>query len=90
MDADTDRRTCNGDSGGPVMDNLPGTSTRVVAGLHVNSNKWNWAACAMSGGKQRAVRLQNKIRWIDDMLGGNDHDSCSQHQVGGWTYERCF
>jgi hypothetical protein len=89
MDADTSR-ACSGDSGGPILDTLPGTSTRVVAGLHVNSEKWNWNECAKANGKQRAVRIQNKVRWIDDMLGGNDHDSCTQHEVGGWPYEKCF
>ncbi len=90
MDADSSRRTCSGDSGGPIMDNLPGTSTRVVAGLHVNSEKFGDNRCAVWNGKQRAVRLQHKIRWIDDMLGGNDHDDCIENDNGGWPYERCW
>ncbi len=89
-DADSDRRACSGDSGGPVMDNLPGTSWRAVAGLHVNSDKWNWNECARWNGKQRAVRLQHKVRWIDDMIGGNDHDDCTAYSAGGLSYERCW
>jgi hypothetical protein len=89
MDADTSR-TCHGDSGGPVMDLLPDGVTRVVAGLHVSSDKVGNDKCATSGGKQRSVRLQNKVRWIDDMIGGTDSDDCVSLTMSGWEYSRCW
>lgn len=83
-------RVCGGDSGGPVMDWLPNVNRRVVAGLVTSVDVNGNDQCASTGGKQRSVRLQNKIRWIDDMIGGNDHDDCTQFNDGGFIYERCW
>jgi hypothetical protein len=90
MDAETSRM-CKGDSGGPVMDLLPDGVTRVVAGLATSIQiAEEDDMCAMPNGKQRAVRLQNKVRWIDDMIGGNDSDDCTPLVMDGWHYERCW
>ncbi|PCC73550.1 Trypsin [Nannocystis exedens] len=90
MDAETSR-VCKGDSGGPVMDVLPDEVTRVVAGLTTSIEIGDPAdMCATTGGKQRAVRLQNKVRWIDDMIGGTDSDDCTPLVMDGWSYERCW
>jgi len=83
-------RQCHGDSGGPTRDTLPTSGNAVVAGLASSSEKNGNDACATSGGKQRSVRLQNKVRWIDSKIGGNDHDSCTAGSDGEWTYERCW
>lgn len=81
-----DARVCNGDSGGPTIDWTP-SGFRVVAGLHSNSEK-NAASgrCAARGGKQRSVRLQRKISWIEDMLDVH----CQDFTDGGWEYVRCW
>jgi len=91
MDADDPSRTCKGDSGGPIRDTTPTHGHAVVAGLitsgqvaNINDN------CTMAGGKQRAVRIQHKVRWIDDMLGGSNNDTCTQFTDNGWKYERCW
>ena len=91
MDADDPSRTCKGDSGGPIRDNTPTYGHAVVAGLitsgdvaNINDN------CTMAGGKQRAVRIQHKVRWIDDMLGGSNNDTCTEFTDNGWKYERCW
>lgn len=90
MDAETSR-VCKGDSGGPVMDLLPDGVTRVVAGLTTSIEiPWEGAMCAKPDGKQRAVRLQDKVRWIDEMIGGTDHDDCTSLVMDGWQYERCW
>lgn len=90
MDAETSR-ACKGDSGGPVMDVLPDGVTRVVAGLTTSIQIGDPDdMCATTGGKQRAVRLQNKVRWIDDMIGGDDSDDCTPLVMDGWSYERCW
>ena len=87
MDADDPSRICLGDSGGPVRDRTPTYNHAVVAGLITSGDG---GVCAGPGGKQRAVRIQHKVRWIDDMLGGNDHDDCTAFNDNGWTYERCW
>lgn len=90
MDAETSR-ICKGDSGGPIRDFLPDGVTPVVAALTTSFQYDDEGdKCAMAGGKQRAVRLQNKVRWIDDMIGGTDSDDCSSLVMDGWTYERCW
>lgn len=90
MDAETSRM-CKGDSGGPIMDVLPDGVTRVVAGLATSMQLGHEDdMCATTGGKQRAVRVQNKVRWIDQMIGGNDSDDCTPLVMDGWSYERCW
>jgi hypothetical protein len=90
MDAETSR-TCKGDSGGPIMDVLPDGVTRVVAGLITSGEVGHEDdQCTTTGGKQRAVRVQNKVRWIDQMIGGNDSDDCQPLTMDGWQYERCW
>lgn len=81
-----DRRVCNGDSGGPTIDWTP-NGFRVVAGLHSNSVKSPTSGvCAMWNGKQRSVRLANKISWIEDML----DVTCRPFTDSGWSYVRCW
>lgn len=58
-------RACHGDSGGPVISWM-GNGQRVVSGLHVNHDGGH--VCTPQGEKQRAVRLQHKVEWIEDML----------------------
>lgn len=90
MDAETSR-ICKGDSGGPVRDILPDGVTPVVAALTTSMEIDDVGdKCAKANGKQRAVRLQNKVRWIDDMIGGTDSDDCTTLEMDGWTYERCW
>ena len=90
MDAQTSR-LCKGDSGGPAMDILPDGVTRVVAGLATSIEiPYEGAMCAKPDGKQRAVRLQDKVRWIDQMIGGDDSDDCTSLVMDGWHYERCW
>lgn len=90
MEAETSR-ACKGDSGGPVMDVLPDGVTRVVAGLATSVEVGDPDdMCATTGGKQRAVRVQNKVRWIDDMIGGSDSDDCTPLVMDGFAYERCW
>lgn len=90
MDAETSR-VCKGDSGGPVMDVLPDGVTRVVAGLATSIEIGHPDdMCATTGGKQRAVRLQAKVPWIDDMIGGTDSDDCTALVMNGWSYARCW
>jgi len=76
-------RACNGDSGGPVM-GVATTGFWAVAGLHVNSDKKGANKCAAKGGKQRAVRLQHKVAWIEDMI---DVD-CQVASTG--NYVKCW
>jgi len=90
MDANDPSRVCSGDQGGPVRDFTPTHGYPVVAGLLGSFENYWGQTCAIGGGKQRAVRIQRKVRWIDDMLGGNDHDSCTAFTDSGWTYERCW
>lgn len=79
-------RVCRGDSGGPTIDWTP-SGFRVVAGLHSNSEKSITSGdCARWLGKQRSVRLQNKITWIEDML----DVTCTPFNDGGWSYVRCW
>ncbi len=82
-----DSRVCRGDSGGPTIDWTPSNGFRVVVGLHSNSEKSITSGeCARWNGKQRSVRLQNKIAWIEDML----DITCAQGNDSGWTYVRCW
>ncbi|MEM1034118.1 MAG: S1 family peptidase [Myxococcota bacterium] len=74
---------CRGDSGGPVM-GVATTGFWAVSGLHVSSEKKGSNACAKKGGKQRAVRLGNKIAWIEDMI---DVD-CTVASTG--NYVKCW
>ena len=90
MDATDASRICKGDSGGPG-------ARRVAVGLrdggrsqHVDQIDDPDDKCAMAGGKQRAVRIQHKVRWIDDMIGGDDQDDCTAFNDNGWSYERCW
>lgn len=79
-------RVCNGDSGGPTIDWSP-NGYRVVAGLHSNSQKsLTSGVCARWLGKQRSVRLQHKISWIEDML----DVTCHSFNDSGWSYVRCW
>ena len=91
MNASDPSRICRGDSGGPIRDFTPG-GWAVVAGLNtsIQVNNVNVDQCARWDGKQRAVRIQHKVRWIDDMLGGGDSDDCTAFNDNGWTYERCW
>ncbi|MCY1060483.1 trypsin-like serine protease [Nannocystis sp. SCPEA4] len=90
MEAETSR-ACAGDSGGPVIGELPDGVTPVVAGLATSVDVGDPAdLCATTGGKQRAVRLQHKVRWIDDMIGGTDSDDCTSLVMDGFSYERCW
>lgn len=90
MDADTSR-ICKGDSGGPVRDLLPDGVTPVVAALTTSMQIDDEGdRCAMANGKQRAVRLQHKVAWIDDMIGGTDSDDCVLLEQDGWPYYRCW
>ena len=85
-DATGAARVCNGDSGGPTIDWTP-TGYRVVAGLHSNSEKTvSSGMCAAWNGKQRSVRLQNKVTWIEDML----DVTCTPFSDSGWSYVRCW
>jgi hypothetical protein len=83
-------RVCKGDSGGPSLDNVPSSGVSVVAGLNTSVDANGDDMCATTGGKQRQVRLQHKIRWIDQMLGGTDSDDCTEFNADGWVYERCW
>ncbi len=85
-DATGAARVCNGDSGGPTIDWTP-NDYRVVAGLHSNSEKTSSSGvCAAYNGKQRSVRLQNKVSWIEDML----DVTCHPFTDNGWSYVRCW
>ncbi len=92
MYADDPSRLCAGDSGGPVRDLTPANGYAAVAGLvtSIQVDDADVDKCTTDGGKQRAIRLQHKIRWIDDMLGGNDNDDCTTFHDGDWVYERCW
>ena len=85
MYADDPSRVCNRDltptNGYPTVAGLV-TSMEVLTS---GNNR-----CAATGGKQRATRLQHKIRWIDDMIGGSDNDDCTTFHDSGWVYERCW
>mgnify|MGYP001803506608 CR=1 FL=1 len=81
----TNSRACWGDSGGPVFSWLP-NNQRVVVGLHINSQKKGNKACARQGGKQRAVRVQRKVAWIEDML----DVTCTEYSSSGRRYVRCW
>jgi hypothetical protein len=74
-------RACRGDSGGPVISWM-GNGERVVSGLHVNHDGGN--TCTPEGEKQRAVRLQHKIGWIEDML----DITCTQ--AANYDYVKCW
>ncbi len=76
-------RACKGDSGGPVM-GVATTGFMAVAGLHVQSEKKGSNNCARQGGKQRAVRLQHKIDWIEDMLDISCHVASTGNYVKCW------
>jgi hypothetical protein len=90
MEADDASRVCKGDSGGPIRDVSP-SGHAVVAGLNTSSEVDDLDdKCAKAGGKMRAVRIQNKVDWIDDMIGGDAHDDCTEFTDNGWTYERCW
>ncbi len=90
--ADTPSRVCKGDSGGPALDYLPSSGAPVVMGLaaFIEVNDANVDKCAKAGGKQSMTRLQNKVAFIDQALGGTDTDDCNFYDVGGWQYYRCF
>lgn len=91
MDADDPSRLCKGDSGGPIRDTTPTHGYGVVAGLVTSADVAHIDdKCAKAGGKQRAVRIQHKVRWIDNMLGGTDSDTCTEFTDNGWKYERCW
>lgn len=92
MYADDPSRVCKGDSGGPVRDLTPSNGYPTVAGLLTSMQVSTVGVnrCAADGGKQRATRLQHKIRWIDDMIGGSDDDDCTTFHDNGWVYERCW
>ncbi len=85
-------RVCLGDSGGPALDYLPSTGAPVVMGLAalIEVNDGEVDMCAKAGGKQSMTRLQNKISFIDQALGGTDSDDCAYFDVDGWQYYRCF
>ncbi len=90
MDADDASRICKGDSGGPIRDVSP-SGFAVVAGLNTSFEIDDPGDdCAEAGGKMRAVRVQHKVRWIDDMIGGDDDDDCTAYVDDGWSYERCW
>lgn len=76
-------RACNGDSGGPVM-GVATTGFWAVAGLHVNSDKVGSNKCAAKDGKQRAVRLQHKVAWIEDMIDVDCHVASTGNYVKCW------
>jgi len=90
MYADDPSRICLRDSGGPVRDLTPTNGYPTVAGLITSIQGFDGDLCSIDGGKQRAIRIQHKIRWIDDMLGGNDSDDCTTFHDNGWVYERCW
>ncbi len=79
-------RVCNGDSGGPLIAWAP-NGTRVVAGILSNSTKNSLSdVCARLDGRQRGVRLNQKVTFIEDML----DITCVPGNDGGWPYVRCF
>jgi hypothetical protein len=90
MEADDASRVCKGDSGGPIRDVSP-SGHAVVAGLNTSVEiDDDDDKCAKAGGKMRAVRIQHKVDWIDDMIGGDAHDDCTEYTDNGWVYERCW
>lgn len=89
MEADDASRTCIGDSGGPIRDVSP-SGYAVVAGLITSGETEDDGDCTKAGGNMRAVRIQHKVAWIDDMIGGDAHDDCTAYNDDGWTYERCW
>ena len=78
------QRVCRGDSGGPVVSWTP-DGFQVVSGLIVNVSDIS-GECASAGAKQRAVRVHQKVAWIEDML----DVACSQFNDDGLDYVRCF
>jgi hypothetical protein len=46
--------------------------------------------CATTDGKQRITRLQNKVSFIDQALGGTNSDDCQLINIVGWRYAKCF
>jgi hypothetical protein len=83
-----DRRTCGGDSGGPVISFTPNDNRQVVSGLHVNVSEavGGDSKCAVIGAKQRAVRIHRKISFIEDML----DRTCHPFSDGDYSYVRCW
>jgi hypothetical protein len=80
-------RTCSGDKGSPILDFTPSHGHRVVAGLLSHwQGSIGYNLCAAWGKKMRAVRLQRKIAFIEDML---DVD-CREFNDSGWAYVKCF
>ncbi len=85
-------RVCAGDSGGPALDYLPASGVPLVMGLAalIEVNDVDVDKCAKAGGKQSMTRLQNKVEFIDQALGGTNADDCTYFDIGGWQYYRCF
>ena len=85
-------RVCAGDSGGPALDYLPASGAPLVMGLaaFIEVNDGEVDKCAKAGGKQSMTRLQNKVEFIDQALGGTNTDDCTYFDIDGWHYYRCF
>jgi hypothetical protein len=75
-------RPCAGDSGGPKINWSTGQG--LVIGIHSNSDRT--AECPDPGAKYRATKVNNKLGWIESVIG-----PCQRFTAGnGWAYARCW